>query len=125
MFVSRTLKGRPVLVAIDSAPQTVHFIGYQERLGSTTGKRANRDEVLVAHPANVVHSERQQCMHPARSGDELDLKAIRFVDLHDRPEISPAQTMLRQVAVENDGIEILESHGAKSAPGILIGGLRR
>ena len=42
---------------------------------------------------------------------ELDLQAIRLVDLHDRPKIALSQTALREVSIEHDGVENLELHG--------------
>jgi hypothetical protein len=65
------------------------------RLGRAAGERANRNKVLVAYFANVVHSERQQCLRPAGGGDELNLESVRLVDLDDRSEVPSAQALLR------------------------------
>jgi hypothetical protein len=68
-------------------------------------QRTDGHEVAIAHGSHVGGAERHQRLSPARGEHELHLEAVRVVPVDDGAEIPAAQAVLRQVAVEDDGVE--------------------
>jgi hypothetical protein len=64
-----------------------------------------RDQVTVLDTPNVVSREGHERLGLARSGDELDLEAIGFVDLDHRAKISTAQAALWEIPIDNHSVE--------------------
>jgi hypothetical protein len=80
------------------------------RSGGTTDEPADRDEILVSHRADIGYPECHESLGAAGSGHELDLWTGRCIDLNNRSKIALSETMFRKVAIENNGIELFESH---------------
>jgi hypothetical protein len=61
-------------------------------------------KICIANLTHISCAQRQQRASPAGSRDEFDLEGVRLVDFDDCAEIAALESMLRQVAVENDGV---------------------
>jgi hypothetical protein len=48
-------------------------------------ERPNGGEVSVRHGPDIMNGEGDEGFRAARSGNELDLEAIRFIDVDDGP----------------------------------------
>ena len=73
--------------------------------GRLRHQRAHGYEVVVRHGSDVGRPESNQSLRPSRRRHELDHEGTGLVDLDDRTEIPSAQTVRRQVALENDDVE--------------------
>jgi hypothetical protein len=64
----------------------------------------NGYKICIANLTHISCAQRKQSASPAGSRDEFDLERIRLVDFDDRAKVAALESMLRQVAVENDGV---------------------
>jgi hypothetical protein len=74
-------------------------------------ERPDRDDVLIAHMANVVRAKREESLRAARCGNELDLHCVRGVQFHDCAQVAKTQSGVRDVMCESDGVKQLV-HGS-------------
>ena len=82
-------------------------------LGSSSGSAlqyANSDQVTFTDRANVLVAQADERLCLAGCQHELDFKTIGVVHVDNGAEIATTQTVLRQVSVQNDGVEEIE-HG--------------
>jgi hypothetical protein len=53
---------------------------------------------------HISFAQRQQSASSTRSRYEFDLETVRLINFNDGAEIAALESMLRKVAVENDGV---------------------
>jgi hypothetical protein len=68
------------------------------------GERSHGYKVCIGNLANVRCAQRNQSASSTGSCYEFDLQAVLPVDFDDCPEIAAPESMIREVAVENDGV---------------------
>ena len=77
-------------------------------LTSRLFQRTDRDEILITDVADVVRGQRDECLCPARSGYELDLKGIRSIDFDDGSKITSPQAGIGNVTRQYNSVEKVE-----------------
>ena len=96
---------RPLTIALAAVGCNALAIAPVAGMDGTDG-----NEVVISDRANIVRTNRDQRLGPARGRDELHADRIGTVDLDDRAQVAPAQAMSRQVAGQHDGIERVDGH---------------
>jgi hypothetical protein len=65
---------------------------------------------LISDVANVARAECDECLGPTRGRHELNLEAVRPINLDNRSKVSSPQTSGRDVTRQDNGVENIE-HG--------------
>jgi hypothetical protein len=73
-------------------------------------RRANGYQVVVTHFAYRRKRQRYESLGAPRRCDELDLDCVRRVDVHNGAQVTPPETMRRQVFFQDDNVEHLQCH---------------
>jgi len=69
---------------------------------------ADRDQISLADRTNVSGPKRHESLRFAGREHELNVETVRRVDVDHGAKITATQTLVRQVAIQNDGIKELE-----------------
>jgi hypothetical protein len=66
--------------------------------------------VGVAYGPHVCGGEGNECLRPSRSADELNFQGFVIVHMDHGAEIASSESVLRQISLEHDGIELTYTH---------------
>ena len=66
---------------------------------------SNRDQIALCNRTNVALPERHESLRLSGRENELNVKAIRRVNIDHCAEVSLSQPVFRQVTIENDCVE--------------------
>jgi len=69
---------------------------------------------MVADRSNIAFGEAHNGLSEPRRGNEFDLESPGFVGLDDRAEVTGAKSVLGQVSLEDDGLELRKCHVSSS-----------
>src|SRR6476659_6391056 len=86
----------------DSLPSPATVASFA--LGSTL-QVTHRDQIAFCHGTHVSMSKGNESLRLAGRQDEFDLQPVWRLHVDHRAEVSAAQAQLRQVAIEDDGVE--------------------
>lgn len=77
--------------------------------------RAHGKQIIVAHRADIIRSQGEECLRPAGRSDELDLKRLRPVEMRHRAQITRTKPRLREIPEEDNRLEFAaaRSHGIR------------
>ena len=64
------------------------------------------NEISIGDVAHIPDTECEQSARPARSRNEFDLKTSWLVSFDDCTKIADSQAMLREIAIENDNVQL-------------------
>jgi hypothetical protein len=73
---------------------------------------------LISNRADIFRGEFYECLRPTRCANELDLEPVGLIDLDDCTKIAASETVLRNVTIENHGVEGGELHNV--SPGYAV-----
>jgi hypothetical protein len=61
-------------------------------------------KICIVDLTHISFAQRQQSACSTRSRYEFDLETVRLINFNDCTEIAALESMLRKIAVENDGV---------------------
>ena len=78
--------------------------------GFSVAEAPDHNEILVYGRPNVAGREGEEGLGSARDPDELNPQSLRPIHFDHSAQIPSLEAVLREVPVENDSVEFVESH---------------
>jgi hypothetical protein len=67
-------------------------------------------QIGIPHRPEIAERELHKGVRLARQPDKFDIGRLLAVEMHHRAEIAAAETILREIALKDDGIEFVNVH---------------
>ena len=82
-------------------------------LGSTTPHvgSSHREKIRIAHRADVIDRELHEGLRLAGQPDEFNFDSVSAMHVNNRAKVALAKSVLRDIAFEDDSIELVDTHG--------------